>query len=592
MYTLSLGEAIMASLQQKKSGKYKYWYIVESRRVNGKPRPVVLAYLGTADNLLRRLHGMDRPGKVKSYSHGAVAALLEVVAKLQFPSIINKHVRSRRSYMADKPTRNELTVGMTLVLGAMGRVCMPTSKRGWWNWAKTTSCEYMLRSALGQIDSQHFWDLMDALPTQAIPKIEQEVLQRVKDAYALDSDTLFFDTTNFFTFIATTNKRCTIAQRGKNKQKRGDLRQVGLAMAVTRKDYIPIFHLTYKGNCHDTKVFRAVLGKIKKRMRALGMDMKRHTLVFDRGNNSKNNMALVAEAKMHYVGALTAYHHRALLDKAVDKYEPVEVNGQSLDVFRTKETIWAEERTVLVFVSHRLKAGQLRGIYKSLANKEQQLVELREKLEKARKQTLDKAQLEAKIEAIAKGQHIDDVIEWDLRETAEARFQLDFKVNHDKLAVIEDRLGFRILMTDRHNWDSTDIIKAFYGQATVEQAFKNIKNPYHLAIKPQFHWTDQKIEVHYHMCVMGYLLSTIIWKRAREQAGFNGTLDTLLDTLNNIRLAALIESKKGRGRPRVIYQLEETSEEESVLVEALGITESHLRRPKIHGISVYADKNA
>lgn len=582
----------MASLQQKKSGKYKYWYIVESRRVNGKPRPLVLEYLGTADKLLRRLQGMERPGKVKSYSHGAVAALLEVVASLQLPSIINKHVRARRSYMAAKPTRNELTAGMTLVLGAMGRVCMPTSKRGWWNWARTTSCEYMLRSALSRVDSQHFWDLMDALPTQAIAKIEEEILQRVKEAYSLDSDTLFLDTTNFFTFIATTNKRCTIAQRGKNKQKRGDLRQVGLAMAVTRKDYIPIFHLTYKGNCHDTKVFRAVLVKIKKRMRALGMDMKRHTLVFDRGNNSKKNMALVADAKMHYVGALTPYHHRALLDKAAGNYEPVEVNGQSLDVYRAKETIWGEERSVLVFVSHRLKAGQLRGIYKSLANKEQQLVELQQKLEKARKQTLDKAQLEAKIEAVAKGQHIDGVIEWDLDETAEARFQLNFKVDYDKLAEIEDRLGFRILMTDRHNWDTADIIKAFYGQATVEHAFKNIKNPYHLALTPQFHWTDQKIKVHYHMCVLGYLLSTLIWKQAREKAGFTGTLDTLLDTLNNIRLAALIESKKGRGRPKVIYQLEEMSEQESALVDALGIAQSHLRRPEVDGIGVYAPKNA
>ncbi len=147
-------------------------------------------------------------------------------------------------------------------------------------------------------------------------------------------------------------------------------------------------------------------------------------------------------------------------------------------------------------------------------------------------------------------------------------------------------------MTDRHGWDTTDIIKAFHGQATVEHAFKNIKNPHHLALRPQFHWTDQKIEVHYHMCILGYLLSTLIWKEAREKANFTGALDTLLDTLNNIRLAALIEPKKGRGRPKVIYQLEEMSEEESALADALGIAESHLRRPKINGIGVYAPKNA
>jgi hypothetical protein len=36
----------MATIQHKNSRGHKYWYIVESRRVNGKPRPIVLAYLG------------------------------------------------------------------------------------------------------------------------------------------------------------------------------------------------------------------------------------------------------------------------------------------------------------------------------------------------------------------------------------------------------------------------------------------------------------------------------------------------------------------------------------------------------------------
>ena len=45
----------MASIQSKMSRGNKYWYIVESRRVEGKPRPIVLAYLGKADGLLKRL---------------------------------------------------------------------------------------------------------------------------------------------------------------------------------------------------------------------------------------------------------------------------------------------------------------------------------------------------------------------------------------------------------------------------------------------------------------------------------------------------------------------------------------------------------
>ena len=131
----------MATIQSKKSRGHKYWYIVESRRVNGKPRPIVLAYLGKADDLLRRLQGLTSGLRLKSYSHGAVAALLNIAGKLDVCSIINHHIKSPRAYMPEKPIRNNLTAGITFLLAAIGRVCMPTSKRGWWNWAKTTTCE-------------------------------------------------------------------------------------------------------------------------------------------------------------------------------------------------------------------------------------------------------------------------------------------------------------------------------------------------------------------------------------------------------------------------------------------------------------------
>lgn len=579
----------MASLMQKKSGKYRYWYIVESRRVNGKPRPVVLAYLGTAEVLLRKLQNMASVGKIKSYSHGTVAALLKVAAQLQIPALINDHVKSARPYMADKPVRNELTVGMTLVLGAIGMVCVPTSKRGWWPWAKTTSLEYMLRHGLSKVDSQHFWDLMDALPVAAIEKIEQELLKRVKQEYSLEGDTLYYDTTNFFTFIATTNERCTLAQRGKNKQKRNDLRQVGLAMVVTPKDYLPLFHLTYQGNRNDSKVFKEVLATIKNRMRALNMDIEAHTLVFDRGNNSKTNMALVAQAGMHYVGALTPNHHKQLVCDAEERFEPITLNGAQLSVYRTKELIWGEQRTVLVFISDKLKSGQLRGACQSLESKQKKIREIQKSLERPRKKPLDKTKLRARIEAITKGQFIADTIEWSLDEKADGHVQLTFNINQNQLDALEEKLGFRILMTSRHDWSSARIIQAFHGQSFVEHAFKNIKNPYHLTLKPQHHWTDQKIRIHYFMCVLGYLMSTLLWKQAKEKADYNGTLDNLLDRLNNIRLAAVIEPKEGRGRPKINYQLEQMDAQEHALVQALGIDELHINRPQIPEVGVYDD---
>jgi len=587
MYTLNKDSGLMATIQSKKSRGHKYWYIVESRRVNGKPRPIVLEYLGRPDNLLKRLKGLTEGLRLKSYSHGAIAALLNVAHKLDISSLINQYVKSPRSYMTEKPIRNNLTVGITLLLGAIGRVCMPTSKRGWSNWAKTTTLEYVLRYSLSKIDSQHFWDLMDALPIEAIPKIEKELLERIIKIYGLESDTLFFDTTNFFTYIDTTNLRCTIAQRGKNKQKRYDLRQIGLAMVVTREDMIPLFHLTYQGNMNDTKVFRTVIKEIKNRLKELGLDVEKHTLIFDRGNNSKKNLAIVRDLQLHYVGALTPYNHKKLIADAIDNFEELDVGDSIIHVYRDKRKIWQEERTVVVFISEKLKAGQIRGIYQSLEKKQQQLKELQESLSNPRTKKRNKEELENKITNLLKVQFVNNFIDWSVSKISDGKFQLEFSINKEKLSETEDKLGFRIIMTDRHHWSTVDIIKAYYGQSFIEHTFKNLKNPYHLALKPQFHWTDQKIIVHYFSCVLGYLLSAIVWRQAKLGARFTGALDMLLDMLNNIRLGTILEESKTRGRVKATYKLEEMSDDENAIMEALAIKDFHNNRPKFKGVGVY-----
>jgi len=552
----------MATIQQKNVRGNKYWYIVESRRVDGKPRPIVLAYLGKADDLLKRLQG-NVSYKLKSYSHGGVSALIDVAAKLDIVGIINQHVKSSRSYMAEKPVRHNLTTGITFVLGAIGRVCMPTSKMGWWNWAKTTSVEYLLRCSLSKVDSQHFWDLMDSFPEDAIYPAEQEILTRLLDAYKIQT------------------------QRGKNKQKRNDLRQVGLAMVVSKEDYIPLFHHSYQGNLQDGTVFREVIEKIKGRMQSLGLNLDTHTLVFDRGNNSKKNLAIVKSLGFYYVGALTPYHHKEIIGRATQEMSTITINNESLAVYREKSTIWEDEKTILVFISDRLKAGQIRGVYQSLAKKEDSLKELQQELVNPKGKKRNREALEKKIKTIASGQYLKDILKWKLIETGDGKYYLDYQVDQEQLHLVEEKLGFRIIMTNRHEWSSQEIITAYYGQSKIEHAFRNMKNPYHLALKPQYHWTDQKIKVHYFICVIGYMLTSIIWREARLKAGYTGSLDNLLDMLNNIRLGTMLEESKKPGKPKATYMLEEMTEVEKNIMTALGIENAHNERPKIKDVGVY-----
>ena len=72
------------------------------------------------------------------------------------------------------------------------------------------------------------------------------------------------------------------------------------------------------------------------------------------------------------------------------------------------------------------------------------------------------------------------------------------------------------------------------------------------------------------------------------KAGFTGTLDTLLDTLNNIRLSTVLEMSGERGRPKATRLIEEVTEDQKRLMDGLNLADVHTKPVKLKGISVYS----
>jgi transposase len=562
----------MATLQKRVSRGHAYWSIVESRRVNGKPRPVILEYLGTAEALLQRLRE-GLPQKVRSYSHGAVALMLAIAEELEVVPAINRHLPQRQ-------LRDGFTVGGSLLLAAVGRSCLPTSKRNWYEgWARHTSLSYLLRMSLTKLDSQHFWDQMAALPVEAIPLIEEDIVKAVVDKEGISLDTLLCDTSNFFTYIDSTNHRCRIAQRGKNKQKRMDLRQFGFLLLVSRVAQIPIFHKLYRGNLADRSVFKAHFQQILRRFKAIGGSLEKITLVFDQGNNSKKTLAEV-HGSVHFVGALSPYHHKDLIEAANKDMATILVDRREVVGCRLRTQIWQLDLSCVVYISEKLLAGQIRGLEQDLKKVFAKLKELQEKIrvptKRGKKRT--KEALEQKIKALVGS--LADLIGWQIKPIEQDAFALDFWIEQKHYELLKTHwLGRRILITNRHQWSTEEIILAYWGQSQVEGVFKTIKNPFHLALRPQYHWTDQKIEVHGFICLLAFLLVMVAYKRAREQAGFAGSPHTLLEKLSAIRLATLIESpaQKTRGRYKVTRRLEEMDPDIDALAQALGLAELKLK---------------
>ena len=72
--TTKVGYVYMVSLQRKTVKGIEYWSLVESKRINGKPTPVVIEYLGNTKNLPSACStgGMN----AKSSNHTPMAILM------------------------------------------------------------------------------------------------------------------------------------------------------------------------------------------------------------------------------------------------------------------------------------------------------------------------------------------------------------------------------------------------------------------------------------------------------------------------------------------------------------------------------------
>ena len=571
----------MASLQRVRVRGYTYWRIVESRRVNGKPRLFVVAHLGKADGLLERLKAADAL-RIRSRSHGAVAAVYALARELDIAGTIDRHLAASGRRDRDQPVHvpdpqrvakphDGLSTGRSLELACTGRACHATSKMGFADWSGTTTLGELASVNVDKLTSQHFWDQMDQVPVELLSSIEREIVGRAIERFGLSTDALLYDATNFFTFIASTNTRCEIPARGRGKQKRHDLRQVGVALVCSRGEGIPLFHQVYVGQVPDARSFADVLPKIRQRLVELGRDLEAVTIVYDKGNVSKDNQGAVGRFKLHYVASLTASRQRALVNEANAKLEPVQLSeDESIQAFRTRRTIWDEDRTVVMLASERLRDGQLRGVEQHLTSASQWLDDLAAILLRGR-QKRDRAQIERDIQKRLMGrQFLGKVIRVHL--TGEGRsLRLGYEVDRVAMeALSRDWLGRQVLITDRHDWSTAEIIRAYRGQSDVEAAFEHIKDPVHVMLRPQYHWTDQKLHVHVFTCVMAYLLGRLLFLKAQRALGYDRSMERLLDTLAKVRQVrvARFAGKKGL---RVTTQFEDMDDETAKLARGLGV---------------------
>jgi transposase len=538
----------MASLIKKKKANTIYYYVVESARVDGKPRIVHQTYLGTAESVARLVQDRTAPVPLSATTvdFGLPGALWLAAEK----SGVFRLLQSLWS----KP-RSGPSTAHYLLLAAIHRICQPGPKTEVADWYQDSILSSVWGLAPERFSSQAFWDCFDrietgeSLPAEKPDELEEAQLRLLglwKEKQMVTRRLLAYDTTNFYTYIASNNQRNSLAQRGHNKQGRHNLRQVGLSYVLDGDNGLSLCHHLYRGNVADVEEFPQALQRIVTLLERNQIAPETVTLVLDKGSAALANTLELEQAGVGWISALPWTQAPAQF-RSSQKLTPLSSQEPGVSAAADTMVVHGKEYRCVVKYSAPFASEQLHSLTTSLSKAMQSMRRLARELATSAASFTERG-LRNKIERWLSPQFVDELVSYQLQQR-DGRWHLQFDFDHQALQrLMAQRLGRTVLVSNRFDWTPEQIITAYSGQQHIEQVFRGLKDGDWLGWGPMYHWTDQKIRVHAFYCMLGISLLQYV-RRQAETAWPGLSTEQLLDQLRHIQKYNLLYPPQGEKGP-------------------------------------------
>lgn len=562
-------------LEAKSINGRTYYYLSLWGWKNGKCRRLSQKYLGKPEDIARAVEGTGpAPEYALVLDWGLPQALWQETARAQVVQHIDQLCPKRAQ---------GLSIGDYIRLAAVNRACEPVSKQAMWDWFSRTCLPRLWpQASAAQLTSQHFWAHMHLIQAEMAQSIWQQIIGAVLQREQIQLSEVCYDGTNFYTFIDTFNLKCHVAKRGKNKQGRCNLRQVSYALFCTTDGHLPLFYDVYEGNRNDAKEFPQVLEKfqrwLKERAGSTWKDTK-PTLIFDKGNNSADNFALVDALELPYVGSVKLDEHPELAQVSNQdaRWRPATEPGlEGTKSWRLPKEVYGKERTLVMTYNQNLFDSQWATVHNDLAQALSQLAVVQKNLQDRAAGVIKGGtpptveSIQRKCDQILHRQHLRQLVATTVTLDAAGLAQLGFEaLSSAQEKLCDTYLGKTLLITAHEQWTDAQVIRAYRSQFVIEEIFHEMKDRRIGAWWPLHHWTDSKIQVHGLYCTIAVLLRALLWRRA-HRAGLHLSMTGLLDKLSQMRqVINVFPSKRaGQSRPEqaVLTKRDQTQEK---LIEIL-----------------------
>ena len=377
-------------------------------------------------------------------------------------------------------------------------------------------------------------------------KIEENIAAKLIDE-GIKPTTIFWDTTNVFTYIESGEE---LAQKGRSKQKRHDKNLVTFGIAESDEN-IPLMHETYPGNVHDAKLFPEFIDKLIDRLRNMKINTTDMTVVFDKGNNSDENINKILE-NMHIVGSLKRNQVKALMEIPLSEYNHLYKSSKVNEVYgyRTKQHVFGQEFTVVVSYNSKSHSKKEKKYEETKKRILEELAELKKKAEQenGRGKKITRKGLCTNANKII---HNNMTTIFKYRIPEEGKLSFEYWVNETAEKEFINSFGKIAIFTDLHNSSSADIARTYFGKNLVEEDFKFLKDKLLIPVPPFFMRKDGRIRVHVFLCVMGMLFYRYLAKKVKCEGL---SIKELEHQLEGIRMA-FVQNKESNKINLVVEEM-------------------------------------
>lgn len=565
----------MASIISKKKANKLYYYLVESGRINGKPRITNQVYLGTAEKVasLVKQRSAPLPLSATSRKSGLPGALWLAAQQSGVFDLLQSIWPAPRS----GPSTSHY-----VLLAAFHRICDPGPKTEVSDFYQSTVLESLWRFPPERFTSQAFWDCFDQIRLSPIGSevSEADELDRAqlgllalwKDKQVVSHRLLSYDTTNFYTFVASTNTRNTLAQRGRNKQGRHNLRQVGLSYVLDGVYGLSLCHHVYPGNVTDTEEFSTALPRLLRFLDKNRITRESVTLVFDKGPAALYNTLALDQSGIGWISALPWNHApKEFRELPLEQLTALGADQPGVQACQQKLLVHGKERLCVLKYSVPFLSEQIHSLSTSLAKVIQSLRRLSIDLTKPDCR-LKERHIHNRISRwLSSAQFLDELIHYQLKLEG-SRWKLQFNMDTTALnRLMAQRLGRTVLMTNRMDWTAEQVVAGYGGQRQVEKVFRGLKDGNWLNWGPMYHWTDSKIRIHAFYCMLGISLLNYLHAKV-QKACPQITVEQLKDELQDITQYVLLYPPQGdKGPCRTATIQNKLTLTQTLLADAIGL---------------------